>query len=235
MWKSYLQCLSKKGNIHSLYVQYPSRWSDRFHSVFRFDNETDFSLRLTHTNPPRGKQGRLLDRREMVRGAHMETGEQTYVMKVSICRDSNTRWGAGELITTGVPEGGDQEDPASARACTHTHTHTHKQTDRGERESWWRARKTGRSTTRTEGLWQSPFLLRLERENNHQTLIGEPLPANILTFNDYCLHVYSSHSCHIMIENSYIMKGVQIINLAFCLKFLQQCWLSMSFDRHKDN
>lgn len=135
MWKSYLQCLSKKGNIHSLYVQYPSRWSDRFHSVFRFDNETDFSLRLTHTNPPRGKQGRLLDRREMVRGAHMETGEQTYVMKVSICRDSNTRWGAGELITTGVPEGGDQEDPAPARACTHAHTHPHPQTDRQRRES----------------------------------------------------------------------------------------------------
>lgn len=134
MWKSYLQCLSKKGNIHSLYVQYPSRWSDRFHSVFRFDNETDFSLRLTHTNPPRGKQGRLLDRREMVRGAHMETGEQTYVMKVSICRDSNTRWGAGELITTGVPEGGDQEDPAPARACTHAHTHPHPQTDRQRRE-----------------------------------------------------------------------------------------------------
>lgn len=43
----------KREDIQSLYIQNPSWWADRFHSIFRLDSETVFFLQLSCINPKR--------------------------------------------------------------------------------------------------------------------------------------------------------------------------------------
>lgn len=124
MWKKTIYIVFKKReNIQGLYVQYPSRLSDRFHFIFRLDSKIDFSLSNSNAQIllKENSAGSWTEER-MVRGAYTRTvirlmlkhrlmGCPQYLKGADWSPDKEqVSW-----CHVAMSESGDQEDPASKR------------------------------------------------------------------------------------------------------------------------